>query len=818
MSADVPLKDKEAFYAQIELLDAPSDGDNELPQYDQEFRERCREYFNQAQIQARAKVNSRKSSQTARIDLTASYKDLNRTTTERPDTVPTPVSARSAVIELTPSALAQDKRANRRRVLVSTSFVEDTPRQNPRPSAVASLKRSTTNPPLIPSLSIPSSNQTTSLPNMAKRKREDLIPHDQRWLKGLRLFYIPGDRISLRRGRMEHAERYGAVVTRTLGDATHVIVDDRLAYEDIKDEEGMDTVFGKDKPVIVREHWPIDSIANKRLLPTNHAKYRVKGLPTRGNMAVPPPQEQAASQASKKSLKLKVPSNNPNKWNYVPQSTPSQSERSSAPNYDSGEAPRGIIMGPAPDQRVEATAGEDIVLTSQAPSGNGETRPSPKTRNHGTGPDHEDELSQLIGDVQKNFQDLTALGDDDDDDNNSEDQDGSDDDSQNGSEGERQAKRQKLPNNPKRNIEGHFACSRGGTKDKGSREGGPNVRVIAVLQQMLDYYTRVNDHWRMLMYRKAINTLSRQPVKITTAKQARELPYIGNRIASKIEEIVNTDRLQRLEYAQNDPKSQSLKLFHGIYGVGTSTADRWIAQGFRTLDDLRQKANLTPNQRIGLDHYDDLNSRIPRAEVEALGDYVKQMAARIDKDVELIIGGSYRRGADSSGDIDFIVTKKGTMSSGELNPFLDRLVASLTKDGFLTAELASHNSYGNKHHKDGNGSKWHGCCVLPRIPGSSTDSDKYRPVWRRIDLLLVPETEYGAALIYFTGNDIFNRSIRLLASKKKMKLNQRGLYKAVMSGPGRSKSSEGELLEGRSEKKIFEILGVQWREPHERMC
>lgn len=81
-----------------------------------------------------------------------------------------------------------------------------------------------------------------------------------------------------------------------------------------------------------------------------------------------------------------------------------------------------------------------------------------------------------------------------------------------------------------------------------------------------------------------------------------------------------------------------------------------------------------------------------------------------------------------------------------------------------------------------------------------------------------PETEYGAALIYFTGNDIFNRSIRLLASRKSMRLNQRGLYKDVIRGSKREKLTEGELVEGKSEKRIFEILGVQWREPHERWC
>lgn len=45
---------------------------------------------------------------------------------------------------------------------------------------------------------------------------------------------------------------------------------------------------------------------------------------------------------------------------------------------------------------------------------------------------------------------------------------------------------------------------------------------------------------------------------------------------------------------------------------------------------------------------------------------------------------------------------------------------------------------------------------------------------RRIDILGVPFPELGAALIYFTGNDIFNRSLRLKARHMGYSLNQRG--------------------------------------------
>lgn len=57
------------------------------------------------------------------------------------------------------------------------------------------------------------------------------------------------------------------------------------------------------------------------------------------------------------------------------------------------------------------------------------------------------------------------------------------------------------------------------------------------------------------------------------------------------------------------------------------------------------------------------------------------------------------------------------------------------------------------------------------LPHSEAD---VQPKWRRLDILVVAEVEMGAALIYFTGNDIFNRSLRLLASRLGYRLNQYG--------------------------------------------
>lgn len=341
-----------------------------------------------------------------------------------------------------------------------------------------------------------------------------------------------------------------------------------------------------------------------------------------------------------------------------------------------------------------------------------------------------------------------------------------------------------------------FSCMKGGTGVV--LDSNPNKETIKILEEMSEYYSRTRDEWRTRAYRQAIGVLKRQTKKISTYEEAYALPMIGDRLATKIEEIAVTNRLLRLDNTKQDQSDQALQIFTKIYNVGFVAASRWVSAGYKTLDDLKAHANLTPKQIIGIEHYDDFNTRIPRDEVTALGAIVQKAVHSIDPKVTATIMGSYRRGAKTSGDIDLILTREGTTSSNELLPLLYTLVEKLTAQGFLVAALAESRSDG--------GSKWHGACVLPG-----------NPIWRRIDFLLVPSTEMGAALIYFTGDDIFNRSIRLLSSKKGLRLNQRGLFKDVMRGPGRVKLNEGTLVEGADEKKIFEYLGVPWRPPEHRI-
>ncbi|KAJ4855152.1 DNA polymerase beta palm domain-containing protein [Trichoderma breve] len=682
--------------------------------------------------------------------------------------------------------------------------IEDGP-ELPRTSA--SLKRSlesASEESSSPSVNV-KAGMTTKAARGNKRGRisgPNARPEAEQIFKGLSFFYIPDNDIApARRLRINRAKEFGATWTRDLMMATHVVVEKKLEYRDVEKLWPKDGFGDRAPPKVVTEDYPLDCIQFRAIVDASQRKYLVNGQPEvdeRGKEPeIPVPttnsgaQEKPKSKLTVSSLPLKPQHHNKAKWDYVPpKGTPSQSEESSLGSRVTRSRTGAVAVDSQPVVLDLEDAGE----------------PKKDISN--------DELSEYILMLQE-FKDLPLDIDEEEDvqSTSNEAEAPLDRDHRYESETEsqrtRRSSRRTRPTSKAIAFEDRFACNRAGRKD--ANQNNPNARTIEILQKMNSYYERVNDHWRTIAYRKAISILKQQSVKITTEEEAYRLPTIGRRLAQKIEEIVTTDKLKRLECAEEDPTDHALQTFLKIYGVGNKIAEQWIAQGWRTLEDVKQNVKLTPSQLIGMEHYDDLNTRIPRKEVTALGEVVKKAAARIDSAAQLIIGGSYRRGAESSHDIDFIVTKPGTESVADLKSLLNSLLDQLERDKFLVARLASSRS-------GGDGSKWHGCCVLPKIKGLNDTDGEYRPIWRRIDFLLVPEVELGAALIYFTGNDIFNRSMRLLASKKGMRLNQRGLYRDVLRGPNRAKITAGELVESRDEKRIFEILGVKWREPWERWC
>ncbi|CEJ85769.1 hypothetical protein VHEMI03910 [[Torrubiella] hemipterigena] len=676
-------------------------------------------------------------------------------------------------------------------------------RETPIISAQKSRERSTTSKTASLRNLSRTSRQSSESPSMPggirkKRKEESLqMRHEKdRIFKDLKFYFVPDNDIApARRMRINKAREYGAAWVRQVNEATHMIVDKRIAYKDVENLIGQ-----RQDLVVVNEEYPVECIQFRTLLTPSQKKYLVPGQPTNTEQTTPkkavelePVKEKVKPLNLVPILPLKPPQQDTRRWDFAPRvdSTPPKSGQSQSQSLaDSSDAvpeSQVVVLDLTPSKSMRMGSVDllsfEIITTPKATSS-------------------KDELSSFIN-IMAEYKDL-PLDIDDDEDGQSVTMSTMLEESEDealGPSPEKGKQARKPVTRKEFRVEDRFACHHAGLKSQDT--SNPNSRTIEILQKMLDYYIRINDQWRIMAYRKAIATLKRQDVRITTEEEAVALAGIGPSLAAKIEEIATTDKLQRLDQTTDDPSDSLLQLFLGVYGVGTRTAQQWIGKGWRTLEDLLAHAKLNQNQLIGIEYYKDLNTRIPREEMTQLGKIVTKAAKRIDSEVEVIIGGSYRRGAKDSGDVDFIITKKGTAKSTELQSFLNRLVRKLEADGFLTAKLAS-----GGFHRNSDGSLWHGCCVLPSSLGGVG-------TWRRIDFLLVPESEIGGALIYFTGDDIFNRSLRLLARKKGMRLNQRGLF---VRGTEGERANEGDLVEGRSERKIFEVLGVKWRPPEERWC
>ena len=55
------------------------------------------------------------------------------------------------------------------------------------------------------------------------------------------------------------------------------------------------------------------------------------------------------------------------------------------------------------------------------------------------------------------------------------------------------------------------------------------------------------------------------------------MPFVGERIADKIHEIISSGNLRRLDTIDKEKKTV-IKMFEGIHGVGTKTAEQFYAQ------------------------------------------------------------------------------------------------------------------------------------------------------------------------------------------------------------------------------------------------
>lgn len=333
------------------------------------------------------------------------------------------------------------------------------------------------------------------------------------------------------------------------------------------------------------------------------------------------------------------------------------------------------------------------------------------------------------------------------------------------------------------------------SKRKAPQES-PNEGITDFLTELANYERNVNRAiHKYNAYRKAASVISKYPQKIKNGEEAKKLDGVGKEIAKKIDEFLQTGTLKKLEKIRNDDTSSSINFLTRVTGIGPAAARKFFDEGVKTLEDLKKiEHKLNHHQQIGLKYFEEFEKRIPRSEMTKMETLILQELELVDTEYIGTICGSYRRGAESSGDIDILLTHPNYTSVDEKQPkLLHAVVEHFESIGFITDTLSKGDT------------KYMGVCQLQQ-----KDEDEEEYLHRRIDIRLIPKDQYYCGVLYFTGSDIFNKNMRTHALEKGFTLNEYTIRPVGVTGMA------GEPLMVDSEKDIFDYIQWKYREPKER--
>ena len=310
-----------------------------------------------------------------------------------------------------------------------------------------------------------------------------------------------------------------------------------------------------------------------------------------------------------------------------------------------------------------------------------------------------------------------------------------------------------------------------------------NREIADLLEEMADILEFKGENpFKISAYRKAsriIGDLTQDIEEIAEQGKLKEIPGIGEGMAQKIVEYLKTGKISKFEEARKGVSDEliaimdipgmgpkTLSMLHrekgisnlsqlekaledgslmGLFGIGEKKIEN-IKRGIQLLKQSKGRMNL------GIAF--PLAKRIVEALREKTG----------SKSIEW--AGSLRRMKENIGDIDILAT----------GPDMEKIVHVFTHLPEVKEVLAS----------------------------GQTKASVIVEGGTQIDLRVVEEDSYGAALQYFTGSKAHNIHLRGIAKAKGIKINEYGVFK------GKKK------VGGKDEKDIYRALGMDWMEPELR--
>ena len=311
-----------------------------------------------------------------------------------------------------------------------------------------------------------------------------------------------------------------------------------------------------------------------------------------------------------------------------------------------------------------------------------------------------------------------------------------------------------------------------------------NADIAAIFEEIAELLEIENANpFRVRAYRNAARALQSLGVPATDmvakGEDLTELPGIGGDLAAKIREIIETGSCRTLEKlrTQTPPTVTALLRIPGLGPKRVRTLYHEL--DVHTLDQLARAARdgrIRELPGFGAKTEQSILGGIETHVTEA-GRFKLALAAQYAEPLRnylegspgatrVVIAGSYRRCKETVGDLDILVTANDSTN------VMDRFVAyDEVKD------------------------------VLAK---GSTRATVVLKSGLQVDVRVVGEESFGAALQYFTGAKAHNIELRRLAHDRKLKLSEYGVFQGSTR------------VAGDSEESVYASVGLPWIPPELR--
>jgi DNA polymerase (family 10) len=308
-----------------------------------------------------------------------------------------------------------------------------------------------------------------------------------------------------------------------------------------------------------------------------------------------------------------------------------------------------------------------------------------------------------------------------------------------------------------------------------------NDRVEQVLQEYADLLSIVGDDpFKPRAYEKAARAVGGYADDISTldAQAVLAIPGVGKSIAAKVTEFLLAGTFEELE-ALRAQVPDGVRAMTAIPGFGPKKAMAAYRElGIDSVDGLVAAAEegrlaalkgfSRTTERNVIEAVRRLRASEGRVQVNEALEVAEDLLDRL-REIPGVrraaYAGSLRRMAETIGDVDLLVASDRP----------ERVMDAFVGYGTVARVLA------------------HG----------PTKSSIVTTGGLQVDLRVIELPAWGAAMIYFTGSKAHNIRIREMAVRKKLKLNEYGLFRAA----------GGDLLAADTEEAVYERLGLPFIEP-----